>query len=212
MRKLFTLLLLCVAVPVFGTQPPPGRHSFRFGWGDMLFETLVFHANPRGAYPSPESLPPSFSRMEQYDFGYTGHFYAEYLRRLTRVVSVGIQADAEGIFWKEGNFDRYHKLKAPEVPVRNWDVVLMPTVRFTYLDRPMVRLYSGLGAGALFAFDNQKQFKAGIALNLNWIGVEVGKGHWGGNAELGMLNSMTDIFHIFQAGSRLLSFGAYYRW
>ena len=57
-----------------------------------------------------------------------------------------------------------------------------------------------------------KQFKAGIALNLNWIGVEVGKGHWGGNAELGMLNSMTDIFHIFQAGSRLLSFGAYYRW
>ena len=79
-------------------------------------------------------------------------------------------------------------------------------------DRPMVRLYSGLGAGALFTFDNQKQFKAGIALNLNWIGVEVGKGHWGGNAEFGMLNSMTDIFHIFQAGSRLLSFGAYYRW
>ena len=212
MRKLFTLLLLCVAVPVFGTQPPPGRHSFRFGWGDMLFETLVFHATTPGTYPSPESLPADFSRNEKYAFCYTGHFYAEYLYRLTKVVSVGIQADAEGIFWTEGNFDRYHKLTKAEVPVRNWDVVLMPTVRFTYLDRPMVRLYSGLGAGALFAFDNQKQFKAGIALNLNWIGVEVGKGHWGGNAELGMLNSMTDLFHIFQAGSRLLSFGAYYRW
>ena len=212
MRRLLTLLLLCVAVPVFGALPPEGRHTLRLGWGDMLFETLAFHSTVRGTYPSPESLPAHFSRDEKYDFGYTGHFYAEYLYRFSKVVSVGIQADAEGIFWKEGNFDRYHKLTQPEVPVRSWDVVLMPTVRFTWLNRPLVRLYSGLGAGTVFAFDNQKQFKAGIALNLNWIGIEIGKGHWGGNVELGMLNSLSDVYHIYQAGSRILSFGAYYKW
>ncbi len=212
MRKLLILLALCVAAPVFGAQPPEGRHTLRMGWGDMLFETLAFHSTVSGTYPSPESLPATFFRDEKYGFGYTGHFYAEYLYRCSRVVSVGIQADAEGIFWKEGRFDRYHKLTGAEVAVRNWDVVLMPTVRFTWLRRPMVRLYSGLGAGAIFAFDNRRQFKAGFAVNFNWIGLEIGKGHWGGNVELGMLNSLSDPYHIYQAGSRLISFGAYYKW
>ena len=151
MRRLLTILLFCMAVPVFGAQPPEGRHTFRLGWGDMLFETMAFQPTVAGIHPSPESLPSSYTRNEKYGFGYTGHIYAEYLYRFTKVVSVGIQADAEGIFWKEGTFDRYHKLTVPEVPVRNWDIVLMPTVRFTWLHRPLVRLYSGLGAGAIFA-------------------------------------------------------------
>lgn len=212
MKRFLTILLFCMAVPVFGAQPPEGRHTFRLGWGDMLFETMAFQPTVAGIHPSPESLPSSYTRNEKYGFGYTGHIYAEYLYRFSKVVSVGIQADAEGIFWKEGTFDRYHKLTVPEVPVRNWDIVLMPTVRFTWLHRPLVRLYSGLGAGAIFAFDNLRQFKAGFALNLNWIGLEIGKGHWGGNVELGMLNSLSDPYHIYQAASRLICFGAYYKW
>mgnify|MGYP002855302660 FL=1 len=178
----------------------------------MLFETLAFHSSLSGTYGTPESLPANFVRTETYDFGYTGHFFAEYSYRFTKGVSVGFQADAEGIFWKEGDFDRYHKPLIPATHVRNWDVVLMPTVRFTYLNRSMVRLYSGLGAGAVLAFDNLGEFKAGFALNLNWIGIEIGKGHWGGTVELGMLNSLSDVYHIYQAGSRLISFGAYYKW
>lgn len=207
-----SLLLVCSTVSLHASEPLPGRHTVRMGWGDMLFETLVFHSSLPGTYPSPETLPSSFTRTENYDFGYTGHFYAEYSYRLSRVVSVGIQADVEGIFWKEGTFDRYHKPKVPATQVRNWDIVLMPTVRFTYLNRPLVRLYSGLGAGALFALDNAGGFQLASALNFNWIGVEIGKGHWGGNVELGMLNALTDAYHVFQLGSRLVSFGAYYKW
>ena len=213
MRRLVTLLLfLCVAAPVFGAQPPEGRHTLRLGWGDMLFETLAFHSSVRGTYGAPESLPVNFFRTETYDYGYTGHFFAEYSYRFTQVVSVGFQADAEGIFWKEGDFDRYHQPLIPATNVRNWDVVLMPTVRFTYLNRPMVRLYSGLGAGSILAFNNAGEFRAGFALNLNWIGIEIGKGHWGGTVELGMLNSLSDVYHLYQVGSRLISFGAYYKW
>lgn len=178
----------------------------------MLFETLAFHSSYSGVYPSPQTLPEHFTRYEKYDYSYTGHYFLEYQYRFTRLISVGFQADVEGIFWKEGSFDRYHQLKATATPVHNWDLVLMPTVRFTYLEKPWVRLYSGLGAGILLAFDNQGGFKPAPALNLNLIGIEIGKGPWGGNIELGMLNALTDAFHVYQLGSRLLSVGAYYKW
>jgi hypothetical protein len=182
------------------------------GWGDMLFETLAFHSTVSGTYPSPESLPATFFRDEKYGFGYTGHFYAEYLYRCSRVVSVGIQADAEGIFWKEGRFDRYHKLTGAEVAVRNWDVVLMPTVRFTWLHTPWVRLYSGLGAGVLFAFDNARQLEAAPAFDVKPLGIQLGKTHWCGSLDFGFLSSMKSVNHIYMFGSRLVSVSVNYRW
>ena len=212
MRKLLTLLLLSVAVPALAAQPPANRHQFRIGWGDMLFETLAFHPSYEGTYGNPESLPADFRRSETFDYRYTGHFFAEYQYRITKVFSVGIQADAEGIFWKEGEVDRYHKSLVPATLVKNWDVVVMPTFRFTYLEKPWVRLYSGLGIGALFAFDNSGGFQLAPALNLNLIGIEIGKGPWGGNIEIGSLNSLTDAYHVYLLDSRLISIGAYYKW
>ncbi len=212
MRRLLTALLLMAAVPVFASQPPSGKHLVRLGWGDMLFETLAFHSTYAGTYGAPEALPANFSRHETFSYGYTGHIFAEYLYRCSPVVSVGIQADMEGIFWKEGDFDRYHQLQGVARSVRNWDFVVMPTVRFTYLERPWVRLYSSLGTGFLLAMDNQGGSGFAPAVNLNWIGLEVGKGNWGGTAELGMLNAVKNAYHIYQAGARLLSFSVYYKW
>ena len=212
MRKLLIICLLTVAAPLFAAQPPVNRHTVRLGWGDMLFERLAFHASYKGTYGTPETLPATFSRHETFDYGYTGHIFAEYLYRCTAVTSVGIQADVEGIFWKEGQFDRYHQLQGAATTVRNWDIVVMPTVRFTYFTRPWVRMYSGLGTGVLFALDNQGGTKLAPALNLNWLGVEIGKGNWGGTLELGMLNALSSPYHIYQLGSRLLSFSVYYQW
>ncbi len=212
MRQLLTIFLLMAVVPVCAAQPPSGKYMVRLGWGDMLFETLAFHSTYAGTYGTPEALPANFSRHETFDYGYTGHIFAEYLYRFSSKVSVGIQADVEGIFWKEGDFDRYHQLKGSAQPVRNWDVAVIPTIRFTYLDREWVRLYSGLGTGILLAFDNLGDSRLAPALNLNWIGMEVGKGHWGGTFELGMLNALSSPYHIIQAGSRLFSASVYYKW
>lgn len=213
MRKVLAIILLCcTAFPLLAAEPPESRHQVRVGWGDMFFERLAFHSTVPGTYGAPESLPASFVRTETFDYGYTGHIYAEYSYRYSSLLSFGLMADLEGIFWKKGDFDRYHQLKTPATQVNNWDLVIMPTVRFTYLRKPMVRLYSGVGLGALFAWDNAGGFRMAPSINLNWIGVEVGKGHWGFNAELGMLNSLTGAYHIYQLGSRLISFGAYYKW
>ena len=195
-----------------GNSTPDYRHSVRIGWGDMLYETMAFRPKLIGTWPNPDALPDNYSHFETFDFGYTGHLFAEYQYRLTKVTSLGIQADVEGIFWKEGVFDKYHNLMLPAKSVRNWDLTLLATARFTYFDRPWVRLYSGLGVGALFAFDNDGGFGAAPAFNLNWIGVEVGKGQWGGSFELGGLSALANTRTIYQVFSRIFSASFYYKW
>ncbi len=220
MKKPFTtvivLLLTAAALPTAFCQndntTPDRRHSVRIGWGDMLFETMAFGPSLNGAWVNPESLPDNYLHDEIYDMGYTGHIFAEYQYRVSKVTSLGIQADLEGIFWKEGVFDRYHNLVIPATPVRNWDLDLLLTARFTYFNRDWVRLYSGLGVGALFAFDNLGDFGVAPAFNINWIGVEVGKGPWGGSFELGALNAISNTRAIYQMFSRIFSLSFYYKW
>ncbi len=220
MKKPFTtvivLLLTAAALPTAFCQndntTPDRRHSVRIGWGDMLFETMAFAPSLNGTWVNPESLPDNYLHDEIYDMGYTGHIFAEYQYRVSKVTSLGIQADLEGIFWKEGVFDRYHNLVIPATPVRNWDLDLLLTARFTYFNRDWVRLYSGLGVGALFAFDNLGDFGVAPAFNINWIGVEVGKGPWGGSFELGALNAISNTRAIYQMFSRIFSLSFYYKW
>ena len=88
----------------------------------------------------------------------------------------------------------------------------MPTVRFDYFNKEYVGLYSGLGAGLLTAFDNAVGLQLAPAFNLNFIGVQVGHGHWYGSAELGFMVALTGANTIYMAGSRLVSFSLIYRW
>ena len=188
------------------------RHCVRFGWGDMIYESIAFRPSLNGTWATPGALPDDYIHQETFDYCYTGHFFADYQYRLTQVISLGIQVDLDGIFWKEGAFDKYHNLITPVKKVRNWDLDLMLTARFTYFERPWVRVFSGLGVGVLFAFDNEGDFGAAPAINLNWIGVEVGKGPWGGTLEVGSLNAIADKLTIYQAFSRIFALSVYYKW
>ena len=211
-KRFFLIIsLLLVFSAVLGAQER-SRHQVRLGWGDPLFETLAFHPSLKGEYASSASIPAGFTREETFSYGYTGHIFGEYLYRCSKVVSVGVQLDVEGIFWQKANFDAAHQMVGEAVPVRNFDIDIIPTVRFTYLDTRWVRLYSGVGLGVLLAFDNAGEFGAAPTLNLNFLGVQVGKGHWGGAFELGMLNALRDSYHIYQLGTRLMSVSVYYKW
>jgi hypothetical protein len=146
-----------------------------------------------------ESLAFPEARRKNGGKGCTGHLFAEYQYQLTDVVSVGAQLDFEGIY-------------VPDM--RNYDITVMPTVRFTYFRRPVVKLYSGLGVGMLFACDNHGGLELSPALNLNPIGVEVSP--WklypiSLGAELGMLNALVSGTRIYLLGARMLSFSVNYR-
>lgn len=66
-------------------------------------------------------------------------------------------------------------------------VTLMPSVRFTYLNRPWVRLYSGADLGVSYLWDSRgssqseksSQQPVSVAFNITPIGVSVGKNVYG---------------------------------
>ena len=215
MKRILTILVLTIlsaAAAAAAGSDGSGRHQVRLGWGDMLFETLAFHPSATLQYPNPEALPAAFSSDQRHDYGYTGHIFAGYYHRLTKVVSVGGDLDFEGIFWKETTFDRYRVPTGPSKSVRNYNLTILPGVQLTYLDTEWVRMYSGIGAGILLAMDNDGGFEVAPALNLNLVSVQVGKGHWYGALELGMLNALLGASKVYMAGSRLVSVSLNYKW
>ena len=92
----------------------------------------------------------------------------------------------------------------PNVPVYSWhekehQFVIMPEVRFSYLNRPHVTLYSGLSMGLLINRGNcyrgtipEELYHPGenhtsvfSAFQLTAFGVKAGAKHWFGSFELG---------------------------
>ena len=211
MKKLITIAFAACLSVVCLAGNPPSRHSVRVGWGDMLFETLVFHPSAKGTY-NPDALPGDFRSKGTYDYGYTGHIFADYLYSFTDVVSAGVQTDFEGIFWKVASRDAAGTVVSDPVRVNNYNLCILPSVRFTYFRSEWVDIYSGLSVGLLMAFDNQRQFELAPAFNLNLVGVRVGKGHWGGTAEIGLLNALKGGNDVFMVGSRIISVGVNYTW
>ena len=184
MRRILCIhiALLCLLAAVPGRAQD--RNLVRLGWGDPLFEQLAF-------YPAAGTSA----------YTYTGHIFADYRRSLTRVISVGAEVDFQSICWTDSG-----------MRVRNYDLSVMPNVRFTWLNREWVRLYSGLGAGALFAWNNSDAREVLPVFDVNTIGIQVGKGHWCGSVDLGFMMALRNVNHIFMAGDRMVSVGLNYRW
>lgn len=215
MKRILLVVCILAAAFVAGAQPASDfsmRHQVRIGWGEALFETLTFGNTKPHIYPNPQALPESFSINERFNSYCTGHFFFEYGYRLTKLVRLGGQIDAEGIFWEEGNFDRNHKLIGTGTKVRNYNIVVMPTVRLEYMHKHIVTLYSGAGAGVLVALDNAKGSAVSPALNLNLVGVQLGWGHWSGGIELGLMVALSGGNQVYMLGSRLVSFSLNYAW
>ena len=191
MKRLFlTLLLGTVLLCQAEAKNPPFRHhQVRLGWGDPLFETLAFH---EGASTQ--------VGVRRQNFGYTGHFFAEYQYRFNPVVSLGIQTDIEGIFWKETTSSR------------NYDLSILPTLRLTCLNTRYVQLYGGFAAGLMVAFDNAKNVEPAPVVNITLLGIQVGKGPWSGSLELGGMTSLRNANQIYMLGSRLISVSVNYSW
>ena len=199
-NKRLIVFLLCLAMPLLARSQDYLPHQVRLGWGDMLFETMAYH--PGAAADG----------RRMHNFGYTGHIFAEYRYRFTPLVGFGVQADYEGIFWKETLCDGYWKPVGDTVPVRNSNICLIPTLQLNYFNKEWVELYFGSGIGALISFDNARHVEAAPAVDMTLLGIWMGKGHWGGALELGGLSAILSTDKIYMLGSRLISVSFNYRW
>ena len=66
------------------------RHEVRFGWGDQLFENLIWQ-NPQAIV---DNLPESFSKTYKENYRYSQHWSAEYisdeeLEQMVRIPRLG---------------------------------------------------------------------------------------------------------------------------
>jgi len=191
-RLLITLLLgMTVLCQAAAQNISLKRHQVRIGWGDMLFETLAFHN-------SPSRLD---GTVKTRDYRYTGHIFADYRYQLSKLIGLGVQTDFQGIFWKEG-----------QAPSDNYDLSILPTIRFTYYRSEWVELYAGAAVGLMLAFDNARRLEAAPVVCLNPFGVQFGKGAWTGSAEIAPLTALSGSNKIYMLGSRIFSLSINYRW
>ncbi len=206
------VLMLCAPyLAAEETKTTDYKHEVRIGWGDMMFETMAFQRTPAHYWPTPLTIYPDYTIVERHDYRYTGHIFAEYQYSLLIWLSLGLQADMEGIYWKETTYDRFHIAVSDDRQIDNYNIALLPTIRFTYYQSEYINLYSGLGIGLNIAFDNQNTIKTAAAFHINLFSIQAGMDHWWGTIELGVLNAMNGANEIYMLSSRMLSASIAYK-
>lgn len=165
------------------------RNELRIGWGDMMYETAVYHTNPLTN-----------------NYRYTGHLFAEYQRTLTNWCSAGMQLDYEQVFWNA----RPNTLSEYNTNEHFYNVALLPTVRFTYFFHPYVNLYSSVNLGLLVnggtEIDmNGRHTACAPAFGITALGIKVGRKHIFATVEIGGLSALTSKSYIYMFGSRIFS-------
>lgn len=133
----------------------------------------------------------SFSTGDQ--TGYWGPIGAEYFYHVSNVIGLGVVAEYAGCKW-----DKPYTLNGS---LKTTYITVMPSVKFNWLRKEHVGLYSGISAGAMFCsitpsgdFKTDPQYKniddvkeenvTDFMFNINVIGVEFGTA-FRGFAELG---------------------------
>lgn len=132
-------------------------------------------------------------------YRYAGHFFAGYRYSFNNWLSAGFDADFSSFSWKVDG-EAGHNCQ---------NIALLPSVRFTYFDRNIVKMYGGLGAGVDINTGTETDFKgrqtiAAPAFNLVLYGISLNWKNYFGAFELGNLISANSKNEIF-LGSRIIS-------
>lgn len=173
-------------------------HHLRVGWGDQMFETLIWRDLGDQHYFPDEN------------FRYTQHWFVEYLYRLNYRYSFGLLMDYSGVIWDSVLRDGRGNVLEREMNKSFHNITIVPTVRFSYYRHEYVSLYSAIGAGLNINTGTELDYKGrktavAPALNITLLGVCAGKGRWYGAVELGGLYSLTNSEEVYMFGSRIIT-------
>jgi hypothetical protein len=180
-------------------------HQLRIGWGDQMFETLVWYHQPH-----PTIYPESYIGQYEEDFRYVQHWFAEYQYRVKYWFNVGAMVDYSGVLWDKVRRNGKGEELAREADCSFHNIAVMLTMRFTYFHSKYVSLYSGLGAGMNINTGSEVDYldrhtAVAPALNITALGMNVGNNRWFGAVEFGGLYSLANINEVYMAGSRMFT-------
>lgn len=178
-KVLFIIIAILAALPSFAKKDAeverlPFKYEVRLGWGGY---PNTFIVGPFSSYDIEIPRYPSISTMYN---GYCGPTYmtgaiaAEFSFHLKKWCSVG------GVFSYTGIYaDRYDKFTSEKISRENGaSLLFMPQVRFSYLNKPSVKLYSSVGLGVGYsAFRTLSE--AVPAMQLSLFGVSFGRKFFG---------------------------------
>lgn len=180
-------------------------HQLRIGWGDQMFETLVWYHQPH-----PTIYPESYIGQYEEDFRYVQHWFAEYQYRAKYWFNVGAMVDYSGVLWDKVRRNGKGEELDREADCSFHNIAIMLTMRFTYFHSKYVSLYSGLGAGMNINTGSEVDYLdrhtvVAPALNITALGMNVGNNRWFGAVEFGGLYSLANLNEVYMAGSRMFT-------
>ena len=184
------------------------RHEVRIGWGDQLFESLIWH-NPTNIYTT---LPADFQKTYSENYHHNQHIWLEYQYRVKEWFSVGAMMDVSSVGWDEVKRNGAGTELARDKGHYFYNLAFMPTIRFTYFFHPNVNLYSGLGFGmdingGTETNSSGHKTDVGAAVNITVLGVSANYERWFFSFDLGGLTALKNANTIFMMSSRMLNVG-----
>ena len=182
------------------------RNEIRIGWGDQLFESLMWH-NPTSIVTN---LPASWNQTYHENYRHHQHIWLEYQWRFTHWFSLGGMFDMSEVGWDDVKRDGTGAVLNIDKNHYFYNLVIMPTVRFTYYHHPNVNLYSGLGFGMCINGGTEhdaynRYTDLGAALNLTVFGISANYQRWFMTVDFGGMYALKDMNTIFMASSRIIN-------
>lgn len=189
------------------------KHEVRIGWGDQMFEKLVWQ-NPQYII---SNMPETAFYQYKEHYRYSQHWFAEYQWRVNQWFGLGAMVDASGCVWDDVTRNGLGK-ETDRIRNRNfWNLTVMPVLRFTWFNMDFVSMYSALGVGLGINGGTEtdalgRHTLCAMAFDIAPVGIAVNVGNWFVSAEVGGLYSLKGKAQIFMANSRLcsVSFGIWF--
>ena len=208
--KFYIFILLCGLTTTAWAEDKMAyldrRNEIRIGWGDQLFETLMWH-KPASVV---QTMPATYEQVYRENFNYSQHIWIEYQWRFNHWFSLGGMFDGSGVSWNNVTRNGKGQEVARQSGEHFYNLVIMPTVRFTYFHHEYVNLFSGLGIGMDINGGSETNTKGqrtdvGAAVNITVFGVSANYDRWFGTVEFGGLYALKNANTIFMASSRIIN-------
>jgi len=205
LKKLaLSLLVFLSSLQLVSAQE--SKHEIRVGWGDQMFESIVWHATAQPIGLLPESKTINYNE----NYRRLQHSFLEYSYTFSPHFSLGLMFDFSGVKWDNVTVNGVGEELERQQNRCFYNIIAMPTMRVNYFLKRYVSFYSGIGAGMNVNTGTEtdidgRKTEFAPALYLDIFSVKAKYKYVFAAADFGGLISMRDINNVYLCGSRMFS-------
>ena len=158
------------------------------------------------------TMPASFQQTYHENYRHHQHIWLEYQYRFTHWFSLGGMMDMSEVGWDDVTRNGAGVEMSRSRGHHFYNLVFMPTIRFTYFHHEYVNLYSGIGIGMDINGGTETNAKGqrtevGAAVNITVFGVSANYKRWFWTVDFGGLYALKNANAIYMASSRIINVG-----